>query len=74
MAISLILFYGSPNAHNDRVRYYKTLQLLTPDPIKCGLRLSRHNGDERLLRTGAAKISVSGLKRQDNGLVVTESA
>jgi len=48
--------------------------LLTPDPIKCGLRLSGHNGDGRLLRTSAANFSASGLKRQDNDLIVIESA
>jgi hypothetical protein len=30
--------------------------------------------DGRLLRTGAANISASGLKRQDNDLIVIESA
>ncbi len=34
----------------------------------------RRAGDGLLLRTGAANFSASGLKRQDNDLIVVESA
>ena len=36
--------------------------------------LKSYQFDRRLLRTGAANFSASGLKRQDNDLVVIESA
>ena len=36
--------------------------------------LKSYEIDGRLLRTGAANFSASGLKRQDNDLVVIESA
>ena len=36
--------------------------------------LKSYQIDGRLLRTGAANFSASGLKRQDNDLVVVESA
>jgi len=36
--------------------------------------LKSYQIDGRVLRTGAANFSVSGLKRQDNDLVVVESA
>jgi hypothetical protein len=36
--------------------------------------LESYEIDERLLRTGAANFSASGLKRQDNDLIVIENA
>jgi phosphatidylserine/phosphatidylglycerophosphate/cardiolipin synthase-like enzyme len=39
---------------------------------KC--RLKSYEIDGRLLRTGAANFSASGLKRQDNDLIIIESA
>jgi phosphatidylserine/phosphatidylglycerophosphate/cardiolipin synthase-like enzyme len=38
------------------------------------MHLKSYQIDGRLLRTGAANFSVSGLKRQDNDLIVVESA
>jgi phosphatidylserine/phosphatidylglycerophosphate/cardiolipin synthase-like enzyme len=38
------------------------------------MHLKSYQIDGRLLRTGAANFSASGLKRQDNGLIVIESA
>jgi phosphatidylserine/phosphatidylglycerophosphate/cardiolipin synthase-like enzyme len=38
------------------------------------MHLKRYQIDGRLLRTGAANFSASGLKRQDNDLIVIESA
>jgi phosphatidylserine/phosphatidylglycerophosphate/cardiolipin synthase-like enzyme len=38
------------------------------------MHLKSYEIDGRLLRTGAANFSASGLKRQDNDLVVIESA
>ncbi len=38
------------------------------------MHLKSYEADGRLLRTGAANFSASGLKRQDNDLVVIESA
>jgi phosphatidylserine/phosphatidylglycerophosphate/cardiolipin synthase-like enzyme len=38
------------------------------------MHLKRYQIDGRTLRTGAANFSASGLKRQDNDLVVVESA
>jgi phosphatidylserine/phosphatidylglycerophosphate/cardiolipin synthase-like enzyme len=38
------------------------------------MHLKRYQIDGRLLRTGAANISASGLKRQDNDLILIESA
>jgi phosphatidylserine/phosphatidylglycerophosphate/cardiolipin synthase-like enzyme len=38
------------------------------------MHLKSYQIDGRLLRTGAANFSASGLKRQDNDLVVIESA
>jgi phosphatidylserine/phosphatidylglycerophosphate/cardiolipin synthase-like enzyme len=38
------------------------------------MHLKSYQTDGRLLRTGAANLSASGLKRQDNDLVVIESA
>ena len=38
------------------------------------MHLKRYQIDGRVLRTGAASFSASGLKRQDNDLVVVESA
>jgi phosphatidylserine/phosphatidylglycerophosphate/cardiolipin synthase-like enzyme len=42
----------------------------TSDPMH----LKSYQIDGRLLRTGAANFSASGLKRQDNDLIVIESA
>jgi phosphatidylserine/phosphatidylglycerophosphate/cardiolipin synthase-like enzyme len=38
------------------------------------MHLKSYQVDWRLLRTGAANFSASGLKRQDNDLIVIESA
>jgi phosphatidylserine/phosphatidylglycerophosphate/cardiolipin synthase-like enzyme len=38
------------------------------------MHLKSYQIDGRLLRTGAANFSASGLKRQDNDLIVIESA
>ena len=38
------------------------------------MHLKSHQIDGRLLRMGAANFSASGLKRQDNDLIVIESA
>ena len=38
------------------------------------MQLKTYQTDGRLLRTGAANFSASGLKRQDNDLIVIESA
>jgi phosphatidylserine/phosphatidylglycerophosphate/cardiolipin synthase-like enzyme len=38
------------------------------------MHLKSYEIDGRMLRTGAANFSASGLKRQDNDLVVIESA
>ena len=38
------------------------------------MHLKSYRIDGRLLRTGAANFSASGLKRQDNDLIVIESA
>jgi phosphatidylserine/phosphatidylglycerophosphate/cardiolipin synthase-like enzyme len=38
------------------------------------MHLKRYQIDGRLLRTGAANFSASGLKRQDNDLIIIESA
>jgi phosphatidylserine/phosphatidylglycerophosphate/cardiolipin synthase-like enzyme len=38
------------------------------------MHLKRYQIDGRLLRTGNANFSASGLKRQDNDLIVIESA
>jgi hypothetical protein len=38
------------------------------------MHLKGYQIDGRLLRTSAANFSVSGLKRQDNDLIVSESA
>jgi phosphatidylserine/phosphatidylglycerophosphate/cardiolipin synthase-like enzyme len=38
------------------------------------MHLKSYEIDGRLLRTGAANFSASGLKRQDNDLIVIESA
>jgi phosphatidylserine/phosphatidylglycerophosphate/cardiolipin synthase-like enzyme len=38
------------------------------------MHLKSYQIDRRLLRTGAANFSASGLKRQDNDLIVIESA
>jgi phosphatidylserine/phosphatidylglycerophosphate/cardiolipin synthase-like enzyme len=38
------------------------------------MHLNSYQIDGRLLRTGAANFSASGLKRQDNDLIVIESA
>jgi phosphatidylserine/phosphatidylglycerophosphate/cardiolipin synthase-like enzyme len=38
------------------------------------MHLKSYQTDGRVLRTGAANFSASGLKRQDNDLVVIESA
>jgi phosphatidylserine/phosphatidylglycerophosphate/cardiolipin synthase-like enzyme len=38
------------------------------------MHLKSYQIDGRVLRTGAANFSASGLKRQDNDLVVVESA
>jgi hypothetical protein len=38
------------------------------------MHLKSYQIDGRLLRTGAAKFSASGLKRQDNDLIVIECA
>jgi phosphatidylserine/phosphatidylglycerophosphate/cardiolipin synthase-like enzyme len=38
------------------------------------MHLKSYQIDGRLLRTGAANFSASGLKRQDNDLIVVESA
>jgi hypothetical protein len=37
------------------------------------MHLKSYQNDGRLLRTGAANFSASGLKRQDNDLIVIES-
>ena len=38
------------------------------------MHLKRYQIDGRLLRSGAANFSASGLKRQDNDLIIIESA
>ncbi|WGJ13761.1 hypothetical protein QEV83_13860 [Methylocapsa sp. D3K7] len=38
------------------------------------MHLKRYHIDGRLLRSGAANFSASGLKRQDNDLIVIESS
>ena len=38
------------------------------------MHLKNYQIDGRLLRTGAANFSASGLKRQDNDVIVIESA
>ena len=38
------------------------------------MRLKSYQSDGRLLRTGAANFSASGLKRQDNDLIVIKDA
>jgi phosphatidylserine/phosphatidylglycerophosphate/cardiolipin synthase-like enzyme len=38
------------------------------------MHLKSYQIDGRLLRTGAANFSASGLKRQDNDLIIIESA
>jgi phosphatidylserine/phosphatidylglycerophosphate/cardiolipin synthase-like enzyme len=52
--------------------------VLTDWPIKhetsAPMHLKSYQIDGRLLRTGAANFSASGLKRQDNDLIVIESA
>jgi phosphatidylserine/phosphatidylglycerophosphate/cardiolipin synthase-like enzyme len=42
--------------------------------IAFAMHLKSYQIDGRLLRTGAANFSASGLKRQDNDLIVIESA
>ena len=51
-----------------------TVEIRTKRDHGAPMHLKSYQIDGRLLRTGAANFSASGLKRQDNDLVVIESA
>ena len=48
--------------------------MISPWPASDPIHRKSYQIDGRLLRTGAANFSASGLKRQDNDLIVIESA
>jgi phosphatidylserine/phosphatidylglycerophosphate/cardiolipin synthase-like enzyme len=50
------------------------VEIKIKDKASAPMHLKSYQIDGRLLRTGAANFSASGLKRQDNDLVVTQSA
>src|SRR5450631_1328353 len=51
-----------------------TVEVRTKRDHGAPMHLKSYQIDGRLLRTGAANFSASGLKRQDNDLIVIESA
>jgi phosphatidylserine/phosphatidylglycerophosphate/cardiolipin synthase-like enzyme len=51
-----------------------TVEICTKRDHGAPMHLKSYQIDGRLLRTGAANFSASGLKRQDNDLIVIESA
>ena len=51
-----------------------TVEIRTKRDHGAPMHLKSYQIDGRLLRTGAANFSASGLKRQDNDLIVIESA
>ena len=50
------------------------VEIRTKQTLSAPMHLKSYQIDGKLLRTGAANFSASGLKRQDNDLVVIESA
>jgi phosphatidylserine/phosphatidylglycerophosphate/cardiolipin synthase-like enzyme len=52
---------------------YELLETRTKHKPTAPMHLKSYQIDGRLLRTGAANFSASGLKRQDNDLIVIES-
>jgi phosphatidylserine/phosphatidylglycerophosphate/cardiolipin synthase-like enzyme len=50
------------------------VEIWTKHKLAAPMHLKSYQIDGRLLRTGAANFSASGLKRQDNDLIVIESA
>jgi phosphatidylserine/phosphatidylglycerophosphate/cardiolipin synthase-like enzyme len=63
-------------AHHSRVGLwnYELQRLADKHKASALMHLKAYQIDRRVLRTGAANFSASGLKRQDNDLVMIESA
>jgi phosphatidylserine/phosphatidylglycerophosphate/cardiolipin synthase-like enzyme len=71
---------GTPLAEREPARVFQDLaetpgvEIRTKADHGAVMHLKSYQIDGRLLRTGAANFSASGLKRQDNDLIVIESA
>ncbi len=71
---------GTQIAERDLTKVFRDLaetpgvEIRTKHKFAAPMHLKSYQIDGRLLRTGAANFSASGLKRQDNDLIVIESA